>query len=694
MSAGVLGNVGDVTVAGTFAWSGGTLGSTDGTATGTINITGLTTISSAGKTLNKKTLNLNSGANYTGGQISLRYNCVLNIPVLQAFNANGAANWTVSNGGGVINNAGTFDKQGTGTLTIPAVFNNTGTVQVSGGFLNLSGGGTHNGAFSIASLAGLEFGGGTNNLSTSTISGTGSLEISGGTVTLPNNSSHGDVLATSGTANFSGANTMQNLTVTSGTINISGSVSLQNITFTNVLFGTIAGTGSFALSGNLDMSNGIFGNIGDVTVAGTFAWSGGAIGSSDGSATGTVNIAGLTTITNAGNRGLHKKTLNLNGGASLTSGGFNLYFGCIMNLPAGQTFLVNTSSNTSWNISGGSTFYNAGTFTKQGAGTLSIAPNFDNSGTITGTSTITFTGTFTNTGLIAPGASPGILNLNKSAAPGITVQNLAIELEGPSPGTGGYDQLNNTTGALNLNGGTLTVTLLNGYLPNVGTTFTIATGTSRTGTFGTLDLPVENSRWTVTYNATNVVLTVALSLPVELLDFQAKRMGQHVRLEWATATEHDNRGFGIERSANGRDFENIAFIQGKGESGVRVDYTFNDPVAPTARVLYYRLRQEDVSGKMEYSPVRSVQGAGQIPVAIRPNPVAGAAALYLDLPAESSVSGVLTDMQGRMLQRLFSSDLPEGEQQVAFPEIHLPSGHYLLRLQIGETIQLIPFLKQ
>ena len=697
----VLGNTGDVTVAGTFAWASGTIGSTDGTATGTVYITGLTTITTTGtKFFRKKTLNLNNGANYSGnGSFTFSHGSVLNIPAMKSFNANTSLSvtWISNSGGGTINNAGTFDKQGSGSLTCQAVFNNTGTTQTTGGSLNLTGGGTHNGAFSIAASTTLEFGGGTNDLSTSTISGTGLLEISAGTVTLPNNSSHGDVLASGGTANFSGANTMQNLTVGSGTVNLSGSLSVQNLTFSNA--GSINGVCPVTVNGNLDMSGGgAFGNTGDVTVAGTFAWASGTIGSTDGTATGTVYITGLTTITTTGTKFFRKKTLNLNNGANYSgNGSFTFSHGSVLNIPAMKSFNANTSLSVTWiSNSGGGTINNAGTFDKQGSGSLTCQANFDNSGTITGasTSTITFTGTFTNTGLISPGASPGVLNLNKSAAPGITVQNLAIELEGPSPGTGGYDQLNNTTGALNLNGGTLTVTLLNGYLPNVGTSFTIATGTSRTGTFGTLNLPVDNARWTVTYNATNVVLTVALNLPVELLDFQAKRMDRQVRLNWATATEHDNRGFGIERSSDGRDFENIAFVVGKGDSDVRVDYTFDDPTPLAAQVIYYRLRQEDNDGKMEYSPVRSVEGIYQTMAAIWPNPLVGEAVLSFDLSAESAVTASVTDMQGRVLRQVFTSDLPKGEQRIELPEMALPSGQYLLRLQIGQAVQFIPFLKQ
>ncbi len=157
--------------------------------------------------------------------------------------------------------------------------------------MELSGGGTHNGAFSIAPTTTLEFGGGAHDLSTSTLSGTGLLKISSGTVTLPTNSTHSNVTIIGGTANFQGSNAMQNLDMSGGTANFQGALSLQNLSMTS---GTIAGTFPITISGNLSMGSPcVLGNSGNVTVSGTFVdWAGGTLGSADGSATGTVNAAG------------------------------------------------------------------------------------------------------------------------------------------------------------------------------------------------------------------------------------------------------------------------------------------------------------------------------------------------------------------------------------------------------------------
>jgi hypothetical protein len=74
--------------------------------------------------------------------------------------------------------------------------------------------------------------------------------------------------------------------------------------------------------------------------------------------------------------------------------------------------------------------------------------------------------------------------------------------------------LNPTTASLN---GALTTTLINGFVPTVGQTFTILNYTSETGTFASCDgrsggttCPINSTEhFNITYNSTDVVLTVA-----------------------------------------------------------------------------------------------------------------------------------------------------------------------------------------
>lgn len=139
------------------------------------------------------------------------------------------------------------------------------------------------------------------------------------------------------------------------------------------------------------------------------------------------------------------------------------------------------------------TFTGIGTFTNKLTGVLS------GSGTISpGNVSIIQQGT------IRPGGSAGRLSINDSVV-NEPSSELDIEIGGASPGTG-HDQLS-VQGALTVDG-TLNITLLNGYQPQPGTRYVIATCDGRSGTFDLingLDYGI-GQMWTVVYSDTNIVL--------------------------------------------------------------------------------------------------------------------------------------------------------------------------------------------
>ncbi len=123
-------------------------------------------------------------------------------------------------------------------------------------------------------------------------------------------------------------------------------------------------------------------------------------------------------------------------------------------------------------------------------------------------------GTFDNvnfTGTFSPGLSPTILAVgNVALAPTST---LVMELGGTTPG-GGYDQIR-SSGALAL-GGTLQVSLINGFTPAAGESFNLFDWTGTSGTFATLALPALGSglAWnTAQLYATGVLSVIGVGLP-------------------------------------------------------------------------------------------------------------------------------------------------------------------------------------
>ena len=72
------------------------------------------------------------------------------------------------------------------------------------------------------------------------------------------------------------------------------------------------------------------------------------------------------------------------------------------------------------------------------------------------------------------------------------------------------------------------------------------------------------------------------------------------QLEWVTATEINNDFFTLERSQDGKSFEEIGKVKGAGNSSQILNYNFTDE-HPNSGVSYYRLKQTDYDGQYAYS---------------------------------------------------------------------------------------------
>lgn len=144
---------------------------------------------------------------------------------------------------------------------------------------------------------------------------------------------------------------------------------------------------------------------------------------------------------------------------------------------------------------------------------------------------------------------------------------------------------------------------------------------------GTSPVTVPNGtiatlRWTPSgtgaYCYDEVVLENMAPLPVQLEYFTAKSIGQTALLQWATTKSVNNKGFAIERSADGHTFESIGFVTEKGTEAAR--YNFTD-AAPLEGTNFYRLKQVDHDGHYSYTGVRTLRFEGNATLSIIPNPV-------------------------------------------------------------------------
>lgn len=131
---------------------------------------------------------------------------------------------------------------------------------------------------------------------------------------------------------------------------------------------------------------------------------------------------------------------------------------------------------------------------------------------------------------------------------------------------------------------------------------------------------VSNSEGAVMSDAG--AINVTAPLPVQLIHFDAVKENNTVLLNWATATELNNKGFEVERSGDGRQWHTVLSVVSLANEGNSIElknYTAKD-VTPLNGLNIYRLKQIDHDGKFSLSGVRKIQIDLEEVIMIYPNP--------------------------------------------------------------------------
>ncbi|MGZ3883028.1 MAG: hypothetical protein ACXVPD_02305, partial [Bacteroidia bacterium] len=136
---------------------------------------------------------------------------------------------------------------------------------------------------------------------------------------------------------------------------------------------------------------------------------------------------------------------------------------------------------------------------------------------------------------------------------------------------------------------------------NVGDSYN-ATGPATVVVSGTADRADEIITYSV--QATPCACLVMV-LPIELVEFTARKSGPSVELQWTTATEKNNNYFTIQRSVDAANWEELLQVPGRGNSDTPYSYKVYD-ASPLKSISYYRLKQTDFDQQFSYSRIVSV----------------------------------------------------------------------------------------
>jgi autotransporter-associated beta strand protein len=342
-----------------------------------------------------------------------------------------------------------FTKAGPGTLVLTSSGNTFGGgLTIANGTIQTASDNTlGQGPITVAAFGTLQYTADTASARMITLNSGVLAVATGATLTLDGAQIGGGFLRGPGTVALTGASSIVGATSVSGsTINQTGAAAVANFT-----------------------SGGAF-----VVGAGqTLNWNGGLNG-----ITGALTVNGTAAVSNFGSSGL----VTVNTGGSLTDSNTPLVLG-----GGSRTYIGSAATpGGTVNLSGQTLELNGGLLVNNGA--ISGTVNVNYGGLAKGAGVYDIVNV-ADGGVLAPGNSPGILTaatVRFNTTSTIAGPVLSIELAGTTPGIQ-YDQLR-VTSALSL-GGTLAVTLINGFTPAAGNSFDILDWGTLSGKFSSIQLP-------------------------------------------------------------------------------------------------------------------------------------------------------------------------------------------------------------
>ncbi len=168
-------------------------------------------------------------------------------------------------------------------------------------------------------------------------------------------------------------------------------------------------------------------------------------------------------------------------------------------------------------------------------------------------------------------------------------------------------------------------------------------------------------------------------LPIELVGFGGRSTEPLANLlQWQTASEHNNRGFWVQRSIDGQHFTDLAFVAGAGNNQGLLHYQFTDKLAEPF-TYYYRLRQEDFDGQTSYSKVIIISsGVPSEPMVVHFDHETGQVGIKSQFRASSQLTIQVYTLLGVVVGR-HVAQMPAGVQYLSTPFSLVP-GAYIIEV--------------
>ncbi len=160
-----------------------------------------------------------------------------------------------------------------------------------------------------------------------------------------------------------------------------------------------------------------------------------------------------------------------------------------------------------------------------------------------------------------------------------------------------------------------------------------------------------------TFHRVSLISNKIIPLPLHLLAFTAvKTTTGKTALTWKTEQEINCSHFVIERSANGQQWQPIGTVAAIGQQGTIQTYHYTDE-SPLSASNYYRLKQVDLDGRFDYSPVRMIMFGNTTAIRVYPTLARSNTLLYVGGISPERAWVQVFDNKGRLVQttKLYST---------------------------------------
>jgi hypothetical protein len=131
-----------------------------------------------------------------------------------------------------------------------------------------------------------------------------------------------------------------------------------------------------------------------------------------------------------------------------------------------------------------------------------------------------------------------------------------------------------------------------------------------------------------------------------------KEDGPLAKLQWTTTNEKMGREYVIEESGEGKDFDSVGIQSSLVGSNGNSSYSYNYTLLPSQQgTLYFRLKEVDADGKIEYSDIRTIDVSGPRSNYLYPNPASDHIEIVFGQPSLQGWDLGFYSADGQMIQR-------------------------------------------